>query len=262
MTQVTRRNTLNTNQIHLLKIVYKFRFVTSSLIADYKHTDKDSLNKTLQRLVEQKYLIKDYDKSYRIDRKAARYSLAPIGRKLLRDEHGINRKTLHAMYNNKTVKEQFIVGCFTKMQIVINIKQAYPNIFDIYTDIETARDTEFPKPRPNLYLNRIKPQDGINEYFVELHHETPGFLIKKRFKALVQHYDEEGWAEENYPTLLFVLDSSRQEKTFSTFAQEVLESGGIDDLNVRTTTIKAILSQPPLDAIWTDIKDENKLISL
>ena len=66
-----RRNKLNAKQIQLLKTIYKFRFITLSLLAQYRHSDQSSLNRNLQRLVDQKYIIKQYDNSYRIDQDTA-----------------------------------------------------------------------------------------------------------------------------------------------------------------------------------------------
>jgi len=256
-----RRNQLNAKQIQLLKTIYKFRFTTLSLLAQYRNSDKSSLNRNLQRLVDQQYLIKQYNNSYRIDRKGARFSLAPKAITWLMKNSDLNHKTLHAMYNKS--EEPFVLQSLAIIEAAISIKETYPDTFYIYSASEIARDIDFPKPRPHLYLRRIETDDQkTNEYFIELHHTNQPYLIRQRFKELVQHYDDEGWPDGNYPGLLFVLGTARQESSFARFAREVLDGAGIDDLQVLTTTYKALVSTPYHGIIWTSTDEPKKLIAL
>ena len=256
-----RRNKLNAKQIQLLKTIYKFRFITLSLLARYRHSDQSSLNRNLQRLVDQKYLIKQYDNSYRIDRKAARFSLAPTAITWLMKNSDLNHKTIHAMYNKS--EEPFVLQSLAVMETAISLKETYPDTFYIYSASEISRDIDFPKPRPHLYLRRIETDNQKkNEYFVELHHTNQPYLIRQRFKELVQHYDDEGWPDGGYPGLLFILGSARQETSFARFAHEVLDAAGIDDLKVLTTTYNALVATPYYAAVWTKINETNNLTTI
>lgn len=256
-----RRNKLNAKQIQLLKTIYKFRFTTLSLLAQYRHSDQSSLNRNLQRLVDQKYIIKQYDNSYRIDRKGARFSLAPTAITWLMKNSDLNHKTLHAMYNKS--EEPFVLQSLAVMKTAISLKETYPDIFYIYSASEISRDIDFPKPRPHLYLRRIESDDQrLNEYFVELHHTNQPFLIRQRFKELVQHYDDEGWPDGDYPGLLFILGTARQEASFARFAREVLDAAGVDDLRVLTTTHKALVSTPYHATVWTNINETKNLVTI
>jgi hypothetical protein len=252
---------LSNKQLHTLKIIFKFRFVTSSLLAIYRGVNKNSLNRMLQNLVDQKYIIKQYDNSYRIDRKGARFSLAPTAITWLMKNSDLNHKTLHAMYNKS--EEPFVLQSLAVMETAISLKETYPDIFYVYSASEISRDIDFPKPRPHLYLRRIETGDQkLNEYFVELHHTNQPFLIRQRFKELIQHYDDEGWPDGEYPGLLFILGTARQETSFARFAREVLDAAGIDDLRVLTTTYKALVSTPYNAAIWTNINETKNLITI
>lgn len=232
---------LSAKQLQTLKIVFKFRFVTSSLLAQYRGVNKNSLNRMLQNLVEQQYLAKQYDNSYRIDRKGARYCLAPSGITYLLKNTDLPKKTLHAMYNAKT--ETFIQHCLITAQVANHIKQTCPDEFYIYSSTEIAGDADFPLPRPDLYLRRQNPSETKpNEFFIELHHDSQPFLIRKRFNKLLEHYDDEGWPDGDYPTLLFVLASDRQAKTFLEYTASVFESTGIDDARVRAVSVNKLLS--------------------
>ncbi len=236
---------LSNKQLHTLKIIFKFRFVTSSLLATYRGVNKNSLNRMLQNLVDQKYIKKQYDNSYRIDRKGARFSLAPKGITYLIKNTDLPKKTLHAMYNQKS--EAFIKHCLTTFELANHIKQAYPDQFFIYSSTEISGDSDFPLPRPHLYLRRQEPNDTKPyEYFIELHHDSQPFLIRKRFNKLLEHYDDEGWPDGDYPSLLFVLSSDRQAKTFLEYTQSVFKSTGIDDVGLIAVSTGKMIDDSPL----------------
>ena len=231
---------LSSKQLHTLKIIFKFRVVTSLLLATYRGVNKDSLNRMLQNLVDQKYIKKQYNDSFRIDRKGARYSLASKGIIYLTKNTDLSKKALHAMYNQKS--EAFIKHCLTTFELANHIKQAYPDQFFIYSSTEISGDSDFPLPRPHLYLRRQEPNDTKqNEFFIELHHESQPFLIRKRFNKLLEHYDDEGWPDGDYPSLLFILSSDRQAKTFLEYTKSVFESTGIDDVKVFVTSLESPL---------------------
>jgi DNA-binding MarR family transcriptional regulator len=236
---------LSNKQLHTLKIIFKFRFVTSSLLAKYRSVNKNSLNRMLQNLVDQKYIKKQYDNSYRIDRMGARFSLASKGITYLTKNTDLPKKTLHAMYNQKS--EAFIKHCLATFELANRIKQAYTEQFFIYSSTEISGDSDFPLPRPHHYLRRQEPSETKpNEFFIELHHDSQPFLIRKRFNKLLEHYDDEGWPDGDYPALLFVLASDRQAKTFLEYTQSVFESTGIDDMNVIAICWGDIFNNSPL----------------
>lgn len=251
MTYNTRELKLTRKQLQILHIVFKFRFVTSILLAQYLTTDKGSLYKRLKILLNMGLLVKDYDPHWRIDRNPAEYSLSPVALKLLREE-GLDAKTLHSMYNNKRILRSARQQCLDIMQLTCALKQQYGDEFYYYTANDLARQDEFPIPRPSLYLTRVEPSSELsNGYFIELYHTAQPFIVRARFKALLQHFDDEGWPDGEYPILLFILETERQEKNFSKFAQATLDSAGIDELTVHATTFEKFLSSSSLESIKT-----------
>ncbi len=231
---------LSSKQLHTLKIIFKFRVVTSSLLATYRGVNKNSLNRMLQDLVDQKYLNKQYDNSFRIDRKGARYSLAPKGITYLTKNTDLSKKALHAMYNQKS--ESFTQHCLVTFEVANRIKRAHPDEFYIYSSTEIAGDSDFPLPRPHLYLRRQEPSDTKpNEFFIEINHDSQPFLVRKRFNKLLEHYDDEGWPDGDYPALLFIMANDRQAKTFLEYAKSVFESTGIDDVDISAIGLDSFL---------------------
>ena len=242
---------LTRKQSQIIHIVFKFRFIALTSLSEYLSTDKGSLFRRLKILVDMGILVKDYDPHWRIDRKPAEYSLSPLALKLLRKED-LDTKTLHSMYNNKRILRSARQHCLDIMQLTCTLKQQYADEFYYYTANDLAGQREFPIPRPSLYLTRVKPSSELtNNYFIELCHTAQPFIVRARFKALLQHYDDEGWPDGEYPILLFILETERQEKNFSKFAQATLDSAGIDELTVHATTFEKFLSSSSLASIKT-----------
>jgi len=67
-------------------------------------------------------------------------------------------------------------------------------------------------------------------------------LVRKRFNKLLEHYDDEGWPDGNYPALLFILANDRQAKTFLEYTESVFESTGIDDIKVLAVSLESLLA--------------------
>lgn len=235
-----KHNTLNNKQLYILKLTYKFRFITAPLIAQYKDLkSRHSMYMTLELLAKQGYLLRRKD-STPFSNKGTRYGLAPKALPLLRAE-GLNDQVLHAMYKNKTVLEPFIDHQITVLKLYIALRD--PKLY-IYSKTEQCVFEDFPQPRPDLFIRRIKPlKTKPNLYFLELYHDQPLFIIKKRLKALIAHYDTE-WPESIYPTLLFVLANERIAKSFQKYADSLLEDVGMEEeININAQTIKSLIAE-------------------
>lgn len=256
---------LNTNQIYIIKLIFKFRFITPSLLAQCKRGSYITAYKSLEVLANHGYLGSDKNPRYRQINKPFRYYLTPQAARFLRDEHGIDKTALHNVYKNQTVSSSYVDHSIDTVAAYLHIRDNYPKTFDIYTRSELTGDTTFPDKKPDLYLSRRQAAtDSTNEYLLELHHDTPlFFVIKKRLLTLINHLEEEGWDSEVYPTLLFVLADANTEKRFQKFAYETLDATGIDDeLPILTTTIKPLLHTTSPEAIWTNVLRPEVLLSL
>lgn len=264
MSKPTKRYNLNTNQIQLLKTLYRFRFITANFLATYKHINRFNSRKSLQILLDQDYVASHYNSSYKLFGKGARYYLTTKGLKYLRENTELNQAVLHAMYKNKSVTEGFVDHCVTANDVYLQFRDTYPGTFKIFTRSDAAEFDYFPDPRPDIFLNRIEPvQDQASEYFIELYHDKLIGYARKRLDTLLEHYEDGEWGEDKYPTLCFVLADTRNENTFIAYAQKVLDSTGMnDEMRICTTSIKALLVSPATTGIWTDVLKSEELISL
>ncbi len=262
MSKPTKRYTLNTNQIQLLKTLYKFRFITNNFLASYKKISHVASHKSLEVLKDQDYLGSHYNASYKLLGKGARYYLAPKGLKFLKDNLQLNEHVLHSMYKNKSVTEGFIDHQIDVTSAYLHLNNNYPNTFDIFARTELASFDTFPESQPDLFLNRTPKSDTrTNQYFIELWHDKPPISARKRLSELLEHYDDGDWEEDVYPDLCFVLADARAEDGFVEYATKTLDATGMEDeITILTTTLKALAGTEK--AVWTDVLHPAALITL
>lgn len=264
MRTTTKHNSLNPKQIRILKLVYKFRYITVPLLVEYKEAKSlASLREGLQLLVDQEYLGRRYSSSYKLQGIAARYFLAPKALTYLRDAHGFNETVLHAMYRNKTASEGFIDHNLDVFQAYIKLSANYPDTFDIYTKQELSSFEQLPSPLPDLYLRRrIVSKTLPNHYVLDISKDVQFFILKKRFDQYLEHFESGDWETEstnNYPTILIACLDPRLEEKLKAYVEKVLSNTGIDDLYMYITTIKALLDTGTSNqAIWTKVSDSDE----
>lgn len=269
MKESTKHYTLNAKQIYLLKLIYKFRFVTGSLLSRYKGLKRgDSVNEALQILLKRDYIGKRYDKSYKLLGKGAAYYLAPEGFKLLGNEHGFNKKVLKTMYKNNTVREKFVDDQVDILRVSLALHSSYPNTFDLFTKTELGDYDYFPSPAPDLYLNRlVHKAEAENSYLLEVLSDTQMFVLMKRIKVYIEHYESGDWekaTKSEYPTILLVCADGRAEWRMQREITKNLKDRGMDDeIFFYTTTKKALLgSSTDSKAVWSDVFEPESLLSL
>ena len=267
MTDQPRFNTLNAKQIHLLKLIYKFRYITAPLLAKYKNLNsRQAMHTTLERLVKQNYLGKRVDTNETFNNKGARYYLAPAALKLLRD-HGLGERALRAMGKNDKLSEGFVDQNIAAVRAYLALQTSYPDLFHQYTQSEVADSDHFPTPRPQIYLKRVELTDDLaNNFMLYNFSQKPTFEIKKEFAKLVEHFDSGDWEKEEeieYPKILIVCSDSRVEWGLHTYIAKTLENAGIDELGVYLTTNKALMnSGEETRAIWSSVTEPKKTVSL
>ncbi len=244
---------LNSKQVHLLKLLFKFRFASAELLARQKKVSPRSVNNTLSILMDQGYISRRYDKSYKLLGKPASYFLVSKGLKLLRDEHSLSQKALHLMYKNKSLSQSFVDHNLNVFTACLNLREAYKDTFSIFTKSETAELDYMPEKLPDLYLSRKEPaEDQPNEYLLDIFTDTQFFIIKKRIDAYVEHFESGDWPNNQYPTILIACQDARTEEKLHKHIQTALDNNYIDeeDLRFMTTSTKSLLDGATKD-IWT-----------
>ena len=248
---VKQNYTLNNNQRRILLLLYKFRFITVGLLQEYLGLKYPStVRNTLSTLCEQGLVACTFDKSYIKLAKSAYYYLDKAGLAIIKEDPDIDEGVLHNYYKNKSISEETRQHTLDMVAACNAIRSSHPDDYYIFTKYEIASQDEFPEQRPDLYLKQKKTSA---QYLLVLAHDTPPFLTRKRLSQYIEHSEEEGWPDGDYPTLLFVLKTSSHESQLLDYAAKLLDSTGLEptELPIAITTIKALTTKPYTSSIWT-----------
>ena len=224
------RYKISGSQTKLLKVLLKYRFLTSDLLAQLTGKDISTIYERLAVLVDQGYVAKKYNSTYRIDRRPASYYLAPAGIRYLKSL-GIERTQLH--YKNRAMTEAQVDEYYRYPKYSLAIHKNYPETF--YTHTKYQLDPEkYITPMPWVLLT--PNNDDAPEYFMEyIPAGEQSWIIRKRINAHIEYADEE--AEYRYPYLLLVAGNDNTEKRIITMSEELYW-----DSRLFTTTEERLLS--------------------
>jgi len=261
------RKSISGSQIRLLELLFKFRFVSVPLVSEWLAKDKSTIYERLLVLVEQGYVQKTYDSTYRLPPKPASYSLAAKGIRHLRDNNAEDRYSelaLKNMYKNRSASVGLVDYSLDLFKLCLQLRNQYPDTFHIFTKSEMTRFDDFVRPLPDLYLKRIETNrdiqktaaDDISQGYV-LETLQPGiftWILKKRIKAhqtLAEGFEDEfGYS---YPTLLFICGNLSTEQRI----QKIVEHAFLD-YKIWTTTMERLTSSEI--KIWRDEWDEDEVL--
>lgn len=257
----TRRYKLNQNQLELLLLIYKFRFVSIPLLSKSRKISTVAVFNTLNILLDKKLVFRRYDKSYKFSGKPASFALSKQAILLLKTHPGLNDTYLHSLYKNPSLSSQFADQCIETYKTYLTLNQQYPDTFSIYTRAELVDyEDSYPEPLPDLVLKRKNSETTPEMYFLDLLKDSQLWLIKKRINTYIKHYESGDWEEETHPTVLFVCEDSNVEKKVLEYAEQAKDNAFIEDdeLIIMTTTKKSLHADNK--AVWSS--QEKHLSSL
>lgn len=245
-------------QDYILTLIYKFRFITTHTLANYRNqSDYTVAYRSLEKLKQYGYVLKRHNNYAKIDRKSAIYSLSKAGISYVRKKFTLSELALHAMYKNDRVTTSYAELFVELIHILNRLKYSYINTFDIFTRVELADQDYFPTPRPDLYLRRHDFTGRPSEFMLFKVDDVLLFMIKKKLKSWLTHYEEEGW-DGDYPTILLICATQSIENR----VRDYLLSLELDDeLRVLLTTKKAVLEGDTRE-IWTDYRTDQLFMDL
>ena len=260
MHQPKYRRPLNDQQIELLELLYKFRFGTNDLIANYfgKNHRMFVFNR-LKVLEEQGLIGKRFDASYKLRGRAAAYYLLPNGARQLQDGRDveINIKTI---YKDKTVSESFIEQCLDIFAAYNRLTKQYGNKLEFFTKADLASYDYFPKPLPQGFLS-LETKAGTKHFFLDILSDSqPFFAHLRRIKTYIDYCDSGEWEDTgtDFPAILFICESTSLQKKLQKRINRLNE-----DCAFATTTKAELYAINTNDTIWlSDDPDEKISLSL
>jgi len=260
------RKPLNNHQIQLIQTLYKFRFATTKLIATSRQANERVILSRLKILLDQDYIGRHYDSSYRIIRKPAIYFLRPKGISYLRLQSYSNPKVLNSIYHDKRASQTQIDHCLNLFEIYVAFKKLYPNTFKFYSKSELAARSNLPKDAPDALISRIKTNSNHNnDYFLESYEDSIPYrrlIIKiRRFISYAENGSWEKLTDNKLPTILMVCESKTLQYRVMRLVHRELDSSYVD-LKFLTILKEELVKDSSDIPKWIRISDENELVGL
>lgn len=229
---------VSAGQERILKLLFKFRFISTQLLSEIMGTGRRSAYEVVELLVGKGLLDKVYETDFRYARKPAYYYLNKSGVTAVRKLMDVKESVVHPLYKNSEASEEFINHCLTVATCFIQIKKSLPSGSELFTKSEINRFSQFPKNRPDLY---IRTKDGM-EAIVVIIDDKPSFIIRKRLDEIIRHFEDEDWPSDNYPHICFVLKDANAKNSFLYGVNKKLENMGFDEneIHILATSIKSL----------------------
>lgn len=219
---------LTAQQQRVVKLLFKFRFVSAPLLGLVMGIRPRSAYEVLEYIVSKEIAVKVYKDNYRIDRKPAYYYLSKPGVTTVRKLLDVKESVVHALYKNDVASEDYIEHCLRVMGIYGALTSKLPQDTQLFTKTEINRFKQFPKNRPDLYIRTPDNEEAI----VVITLDSPAYIIRKRLDEIITHSEDEGWDGE-YPTICFVVKDNSKKNSLLYTTKQKLESMGMDDNELR-----------------------------
>jgi hypothetical protein len=249
---------LSSQQQRVLKLLFKFRFISAQLLAQVMSISRPGVYQALESLVDKKLVSKVYEDNFRIDRKPAYYYLNKSGVTAVRKLMGVKESVVHTLYKNDAATPEFIEHCLTTAYCYAVLARSLPANTDIFTKSEINRFTQFPKNRPDLY---VRTPDGRVAIIVVID-DKPLYIARKRLDEIITHSEEEGWEHGAYPHIGFILKHGNDKNSFLYTTRKKLEDMGMDEdeLYVLATHLKTL--EGKADRIWSNAFNPKSFVRL
>lgn len=249
---------LSSQQQRVLKLLFKFRFISAQLLAQVMGISRPGVYQALEALVDKGLVIKVYENEFRIDRKPAYYYLNKQGVTTVRKLMDVKESVVHALYKNDVATPEFIEHCLATARCYAAIARFLSADTDIFTKAEVNRFKEFPKNRPDLF---VRTPDG-HEAMIVITNDKPLYIVRKRLNEIIQHSEDEGWEDGDYPRICFVLKHGNDKNSFLYTTRKKLEDMGMDEdeICVLATHLKALDGDS--DRIWSNVFKPKSFIGL
>lgn len=256
------RRPLNSKQLDILRLIYRFRFVTSNLLTPtLKLKDPSKTNQRLRILTDQKYIGRRYKSEYRLLGKPASYHLLPEGIKALKQipDNKFSAAVLHNIRKDFDASDQFIDRQLGVLSTFCHLSAQYGVGLRFFTQSELRKYSYFPKPLPYAYI-RLRMGDSEKQFFLEVINDSqPFFRAIGRIKQYITYAEDGDWeiTKSELPTLLLVCESTNVQNRLLKIVPGIIEYEDADELRIYITT-RAQIDAAPNDAIWLSLSEPSE----
>lgn len=228
---------LNEKQLNIINTVLRFRYVTTDNLSKQRNITHNSAYSALEILQADGYLGKLHDKTYRLQNKAARYFLTLQAIDYLRDT---GQQITEKARNNRR-REQNRSTDFVDQQVAIHA--AYIDLRQRLGDkvkISVADDIQgvdgIIKPLPGLLVEKSSGKS----MFIDLADGQHLFLVKKRIRKYIDHYESDDWEWDNYPDVYIIRSSSQDRSQLKRYIEEQMDDNYLDEDDFSFRVVRCI----------------------
>jgi len=260
--------TINAKQLDILRLLYRFRFVTSRHLTTILNLPVSKINQRLQILLDQQHIGRYYDGQYKIHGRPAEYYLLENGIKALKQyaPDKCDNKVLHNLYKDKNAKPSFVAHSLTVLQIYCLLKERYGDSLRFFTKSQIHSYTHFPKQKPQALI-RLDANNERKEFFLEvIDPNKPFFSYVGNVRRYLEYADAETWTDQTstkLPEILVVADSLGTEMRFQKQAGRLLKKHYEQEPKMYTTNMGQLVTMKPgYDRVWRDVEDPQRVLAL
>ena len=229
---------LNTKQINILKAAYKFRYLTTDNLARHRNITQNSAYSALKILHSNGYLGIKYNKNYRLMNKSARYYLTPQAVKYLRQsEFSLNKDILDSRLREKSKSSDFVDYQVAVYAAYMDVKQVLGENVIVRTASELAVIEGVIKPYPALYVKNKNAH-----FFVELTGDQHLFLVKKRIRKYIEHYESDDWSWNSYPSVRIVRRLKGDRAKLEAYIEEKMDDNYLDEGDITFEVVPEVVN--------------------
>jgi hypothetical protein len=195
MSAVKYRRPLNKNQIHIINLLYKFRYINTNQFANYLNLNPRIINERLKILLDQDFIDRFYDNSFKLKGKPAIYYLRPKSLAFLKTKDYYNHHATFIHYRNKRTNMTQINHYLKVFDIFQELKKKYNDGYKFITKTELAKKLEdnvfladilIIKPSKEqigvLYISNSLKNRNINTYIQNI-------IDSYNFNRLIIYFD-------------------------------------------------------------------------
>jgi len=246
MNQPKYRRPLNDKQLEILQTIYQFRFVTSPLLARLFNIRQSKAHERLQILLDQGYIGRRYETTYRLQGKAASYYLFQKGADVLSaaDKDTYVPSVLKRLVKDEGRSDRFIGHWLALLEICCQLKTHYGGSLRFFTTTELIRYKYFIQPRPDMFLRLVQGPKERQFFLDYLEPAMPSFAMKGRIQQYIEYAEDEEWQDHtkfSFPTVILVCGNARHKNKLKRMAREELEDSWVEgDLSFKVCTTEEV----------------------
>jgi DNA-binding HxlR family transcriptional regulator len=239
---VSNNHHQSTKQLDILSLLYRFRFATSNNLTQALNSKRtNTINQRLKLLLQQDYIGRKYEPSYRLLGKHASYYLLPKGISALKQipDNKFDKTILHNIHKDKTASDQFIDYSLGIFSTYCQLKAKYGDSLHFFTKSQLANKYDyFSEFLPSIYI-RLDINGTEKDYFLEyLQTSKPYFTVIQRLKQYIEYASNGDWeagTESDFPKILLVCDTPSLQNRLLKRAGSILNEAD-EELKFYTTT--------------------------